>query len=310
MTGWPPALAGSPAAVVIERAIAGQRLAHSLLLHGDDLAMLAAAAGAIAGRLLGAEAAGHPDCFTLRPAGKMRQIGADATRELIGRVQMSPAVAAYKVAILHEVDRMNAAAANIFLKTLEEPPARTVLLLLTSHPYALLPTIRSRCLHFKFQAVGTAAAVGSPDWSAWLEDYRAWISRLAGGPPDKAGAADPILALYGLVARFGSILHRAPEEAWERQKQSLPPDLDEDEQVAIETGLANGLRARLLAEVEEATRDYARTRQDGDEGVACRAFPAAIARLERDVRLLRFNLNELAALEDFLLASLRIWTRR
>ena len=76
----------------------------------------------------------------------MRQISADATRELIAKVQVSAAVAPRKVAILHEVDRMNTAAANVFLKTLEEPPANTTLLLLTTRPYALLPTIRSRCL--------------------------------------------------------------------------------------------------------------------------------------------------------------------
>src|SRR5665213_1205433 len=128
---WPPALAGTPAVAVIERAIGRHRLGHSLLLHGDDLDMLQAVAQAIADRLLNARGGakdpahrslgegGHPDCFMLRPEGKSRQITADATRELIAHVQKSPAVAPYKVAILVEADRMNASAANIFLKTLE-----------------------------------------------------------------------------------------------------------------------------------------------------------------------------------------------
>ena len=74
--------------VVIEQALARERLAHSLLLHGDDLDTLVLVARAIADRLLN-EPAGtdghfraakqHPDCFVLRPAGKMRQIvGAEA----------------------------------------------------------------------------------------------------------------------------------------------------------------------------------------------------------------------------------------
>ena len=158
---WPPELAGTPAVGVIEQAISRQRLGHSLLLHGDSLDILVSVAHAIADRLLnppgaaaasrrGVAAGSHPDCFVLRPAGKMRLITADATRELISRVQMSAGVGLRKVAIIHEADRMNAAAANIFLKTLEEQPAHTTLLLLTTHPYALLPTIRSRCLHFKF----------------------------------------------------------------------------------------------------------------------------------------------------------------
>ena len=47
-------------------------------------------------------AGGHPDLFQLRPAGKMRQISADTTRELIGKVQVTSAVAGHKVAIIHE----------------------------------------------------------------------------------------------------------------------------------------------------------------------------------------------------------------
>lgn len=317
MTAWPPAIAGTPAAAVLERAIAGSRLAHSLLLHGDEPELLSGAAAAIAARLLGAEAAprsdfgieGHPDCFVLRPAGKMRQISAEATRDLIGKVQVSPTQASCKVAILHEVDRMNLAAANIFLKTLEEPPARTVLILLTTRPYALLPTIRSRCFHFRLGVRRPAAsAPEDAPWSAWIVDYRSLLGRLSAGRPDKAAAADHVMAVYGLVARFGVILRRAVEQSWEKQKGGLPAELDEEEKLAIETGLANGLRARLLAEVAEATRDYVRGLPPGNEIPARRAFPAAIARLEHDASLLRLNLNESAALEDFLLASLRIWS--
>src|ERR1019366_1888251 len=127
-TPWPPALAGTPAVAVIERAIARSRLSHSLLLHGDDPDTLVAVALAIADRLLNAKGASahfppdqHPDCFALRPAGKMRIISVDATRELIGKVQVSAAVAPRKVAILHEVDRMNTAAANVFSRRSRNP---------------------------------------------------------------------------------------------------------------------------------------------------------------------------------------------
>jgi len=314
-TPWPAALAGSPVVAVIEQAIARQRLSHSLLLHGDDQETLAAVALAIADRLLNVPAASaafppdqHPDCFMLRPAGKMRQISADATRELIGKVQVSPAVAPRKVAILHEVDRMNTAAANVFLKTLEEPPAHTTLLLLTTRPYALLPTIRSRVLHFRFPAAAPATVAAG--WTAWLDDYRGWLGRLTQGVSGKAAIADQVFTLYGLVARFGAVLDFATAEVWKQQKEKLPPDLADDEQVAIETGIANGLRARLFAEIEAATRGFALPRlAAGDEGMR-RAYPAAVEKLEHNVGLLRLNLNESAALEDFLLSSLRLWTQR
>ena len=314
-TPWPAALAGTPAVAVIEQAIARQRLSHSLLLHGDDHDTLVAVALAIADRLLNVKGASanfppdqHPDCFMLRPAGKMRQISADATRELINKVQVSAAVAPRKVAILHEVDRMNAAAANVFLKTLEEPPANTTLLLLTTRPYALLPTIRSRVLHFRFPSAATALAADG--WTAWLADYRAWLARLGEGVSGKPAVADQIFTLYGLVARFSAVLDFATGEIWKQQKEKLPPDLEDDEQVAIETGIANGLRARLFAEIEAATRAFALPRLVAGDEATRRAFTAAIGKLEHNAGLLRVNLNEAAALEDFLLTSLRLWTKR
>jgi DNA polymerase III subunit delta' len=324
---WPPALAGTPAVAVIERALERQRLAHSLLLHGDDHDTLVTIAHAIADRLLnGPEAVAkfppeaHPDCFNLRPAGKMRLIGAEAVRGLIGKVQVSPAVAPRKVAILHEADRLNLAAANIFLKTLEEPPPHTTLLLLTTRPYALLPTIRSRVLHFRFPTAATLITVAG--WPAWLDHYRAWLGRLADSVTDKRAATGHVLTLYGLLARFGKILDDATAAALAAQKEKLSAELDEDEQIALETGLANGLRARLLAEIETATSTFALPRLsavavDHSRGScpepsrgASRSLSAAVENLEHAAGLLRLNLNESAALEEFLLTSLRLWARR
>ena len=314
---WPPSLVGTPSVAVIEQAISRQRLSHSLLLSGGDLDTLTLVANAIADRLLNGlkptdghrfPPDQHPDCFVLRPAGKMRQISADATRDLIGKVQVSGSVSLRKVAIVHECDRMNVAAANVFLKTLEEPPANTTILLLTTRPYALLPTIRSRCLNFRFP---TGPASYSPDgWSAWLTDYQAWLGRLVEGISDKKAVADTLLAAYGLIARFGAVLDFATGEVWKQQKERLPADLADDEQVAIETGIANGLRARLFIEIEQATRAFALPRLQVNDAATNRALTAAIEKLEQAVGLLRLNLNESAALEEFMLTSLRLWTRR
>jgi DNA polymerase-3 subunit delta' len=317
---WPSALAGTPAIDVIERAIATKRLSHSLLLTAGDPETLTAVALAIADRLLNAPVDAqramparfapdqHPDSFFLRPAGKMRQISADATRTLIGKLQVSPTLAPRKVAIIFDCDRMHIAAANVFLKTLEEPPANTVLLMLTTRPYALLPTIRSRCLHFRFP---TDAAGFAPDgWSAWVSDYRAWLEKLSGGLGDKKIVTDAIFAMYGLVARFGSILDAATTASWDLQKGKLPAELDKDEQEAVETGIANGLRARLFVEIEQATREFALPKLRENDDITRRALTGAIERLEHAVSLLRVNLNESAALEEFMLSSLRLWTRR
>jgi DNA polymerase-3 subunit delta' len=356
---WPESLAGTPAVVVIEHALERDRLAHGLLLHGDDLDTLVLVAHAIADRLLnepderssprrlvaaersdggslgeGGPAAGspttrrfppeqHPDCFTLRPSGKMRfiRIGkADGPepgtmREFLRKLSVSPALATRKVGIIYEADRMNVETSNAFLKTLEEPPGRTTLLLLTTRPYALLPTIRSRCLHFRFPALSTEALAEIDEatrqaWRQWKTDYQAWLTRLTEGVTDRAAVAGQVFGLYGLVARFNATLAGATDKIWQTQKAKLPPDLDEDEQVAVETGIANGIRQKLFSEIEQATLAFARPRLAAGDGAVRGALAGAVGELERCAGLFRVNLHESAALEQFLLTSLRLWSKR
>lgn len=315
VSAWPEAIAGSPAVSVIERAISQKRLSHSLLLQGEDIATLLAIAHAMADRILNVSGASghfppsqHPDCFHLRPAGKMRQISADATRALISKVQVSPSVSPNKVAIIQEADRMNLPAANIFLKTLEEPPRNTSLILLTTRPYALLPTIRSRVQYFRFPSV--LELFQGTGWGEWMSDYQAWITRLTAGTTTKQGASDHLFSLYGLVARFGLVLEQATAATWETQKSAMPEDLEDDEKVAIETGISNGIRARLFGDIERATRAFALPHLNKGEGAIRRPFAATVDALEHSFGLLSLNLNESTALEDFMLATLRIWTRR
>ena len=308
---------------VIERAINRQRLAHSLLLHGENLGTLAIVAHAIADRLLNDPRHNtqnfppkqHPDFHALRPAGKMRLIDVGSTRELIGKMQISCAISTRKVAVIYEADRMNTAAANVFLKTLEEPTPSTTILLLTTRPYALLPTIRSRCLHFRFTDSGSEALIDADEatqelWRSTRTDYAAWLQQLAAGKPDKRTIADQVMGVYGLITRFNAILGAATETIWKTQQAKLPEDLDDDEQIAIETGIANGIRQKLFIEIEQATRTFAQERLlAGDDSVR-RALTASIEKLEHNAGLLRVNFNESAAFEDFLLTSLRLWSMR
>jgi DNA polymerase-3 subunit delta' len=245
----------------------------------------------------------------------MRLIDVGSTRALIGKMQISCAISTRKVAVIYEADRMNTPAANVFLKTLEEPTPSTTILLLTTRPYALLPTIRSRCLHFRFTDSGSEALIDADEatqelWRSTRTDYAAWLQQLAAGKPDKRTIADQVMGVYGLITRFNAILGAATETIWKTQQAKLPDDLDDDEQIAIETGIANGIRQKLFIEIEQATRTFAQERLlAGDDSVR-RALTASIEKLEHNAGLLRVNFNESAAFEDFLLTSLRLWSMR
>ena len=124
------------------------RLHHGLLFRGDNLLFLEQAARKLCQEILCIDnyTAEHPDLFHLRPTGKARIITVEKTRHLLNNLYRTGHQGSKKVAIIYEADRMRKEAANAFLKTLEEPPAGTYLLLLTTRPYSILPTIRSRTL--------------------------------------------------------------------------------------------------------------------------------------------------------------------
>jgi len=88
----------------------------------------------------------HPDVVLLAPNGPLRLFQIEQARYLKEALTFVPAGGRKKVFLLPDADRMDAAAANSLLKSLEEPPPHAVLLLTTSREAALLPTIRSRCV--------------------------------------------------------------------------------------------------------------------------------------------------------------------
>ena len=97
----------------------------------------------------------HPDLQFIRPEGSLLKIG--QIRELQKQIIYEPLEARRKIYILADTERMNPEAENCLLKTLEEPPAASVLILLTSNIQALLPTTRSRCQILQFHPMPTQA---------------------------------------------------------------------------------------------------------------------------------------------------------
>ena len=92
----------------------------------------------------------HADIHLVEPLPDKRDISIDQLRELQRDLALRPYEAPRKVCLLDPAERMSVNAANSLLKTLEEPPGRAIIILLTENADALLPTIRSRCQLVRF----------------------------------------------------------------------------------------------------------------------------------------------------------------
>lgn len=91
------------------------------------------------------QAATHPDLLHLEPEDEGKAIGVDQIRALITKLLLKPQFETQRVVIIHPAEQMNRAAANAFLKCLEEPTERTSIILVTAKPHMLPATISSRC---------------------------------------------------------------------------------------------------------------------------------------------------------------------
>jgi len=96
------------------------------------------------------EQGAHPDVRQIAPEGAGGQVKVEAVRQVVAESPFRPFEGRKRVYIFETADRMNPTAANTLLKTLEEPPPWTVLILLTTNEAAILPTLLSRCQRIRF----------------------------------------------------------------------------------------------------------------------------------------------------------------
>lgn len=188
------------------------RLHHAWLLTGPEGIGKATFAYRAARRLLGAKAAptygllgADPEdpvsrqivaqsCADLlvlgRPVvdGKVkRDIPVDLARKAPEFFSKAPASAPYRVAIVDAADDMNANAANALLKTLEEPPERGVLFLISHSPGRLLPTLRSRCRRLAFRSWSETDVARFVSRQAGVDGQEAaQLAAMSGGAPGAA----------------------------------------------------------------------------------------------------------------------------
>jgi DNA polymerase-3 subunit delta' len=207
--------AQSQGVLLLQRSLARGRLGHAYLFSGDQIEALEGLARSLAKTLnclhpittngLATDCCdeclsckkitdeNHPDIHWARPESKSRVITIDQMRDMMREIQLKPAEAPFKVAVIVGADRLNPQAANAFLKTLEEPPPKSVMILLTTEPSRILETILSRCLRLNFSA--ETARTLAPEQAVWLQQF-------------SAAAAAEQKSLFGRYRLLDSLLQR------------------------------------------------------------------------------------------------------
>lgn len=198
-----------PQQAAFHAAFASGRLHHAWLLAGPEGVGKRAFADATALTVLsdaerfgGGEgspaahliaAGSHPDLKLLereaRDDGRLKaEVLIDQVRALAALTQGTSGMGGWRVVIADPVDALNRAASNALLKSLEEPPARTLFLLVSHAPGRLLPTIRSRCRRLRFDPLGeadTRAVIAARARDATEAEHDA-LTALADGAPGRA----------------------------------------------------------------------------------------------------------------------------
>jgi DNA polymerase III subunit delta' len=253
-------------AQLLQRSLERDRLAHAYLFAGNSLGELEAMARTLAktvnclspprraasGLPLDScdhcdschriDQYNHPDVSWIRPESKSRVVTIDVIRELMQTVNLKPTVAAFKVGVIVAADRLNVQAANAFLKTLEEPPPKSLLILLTTEPQRMLETILSRCLRLSFAETGLKFDASHTEW---LSTFTSMAATGAGG----------LLARYRLM---GLIMKRLAQQRQDIEK-ALSARSPLERYDDLESNMRDKLEDELAAAVEA---EYRRQRTD------------------------------------------------
>lgn len=329
---------------LLQRSLERGRLGHAYLFTGHDLAELQAIAQTLAKTLNCRQPArggngvaidccdeclncrkiaggNHADVHWVRPESKSRIISVDQMRELMHEINLKPTEAEYKVAVIVAADRLNVQGANAFLKTLEEPPPKSVLILLATEPQRLLETIVSRCLRLNFAGDGPRPlAPAEMEWLAAFSEMAALEQKsLLGRYRLMDVLLQKLTALKSAIDE--SLTARSPLQRYNDVEKDLREKWEDELAAAIEAEYRRQ-RTDLLAIVQRWLRDVWLTavsggkkegaadllnfpRLAGTQRVAARISAGAAMEnlqiIEATQRLLHTNVQEALALEVGLL---------
>ena len=122
----------------------------------------------------------------------------------------------------------------------------------------------------------------------------------------------PIFSAYGLTSGLLRMIREKSEEECKIAVKSLESQLDEKEKDAFETGIRKSIRSQFLSELSDVTATIAIKAGRSSDKISLLSGKLArvIENLEKNTRLLEVNLKDEAAMEDFYLSSLRIWSAK
>ncbi len=126
----------------------------------------------------------HPDLFRLVPQGASLKI--EQIRDIKESLHYLPVEGQHKVCIMEDADLLTLPAANSLLKILEEPPSHLVFILLTARPWALLPTVLSRCSHFTLKPLQPQEMTALLEREGKHTEKQDLLFLLSGGNPGQA----------------------------------------------------------------------------------------------------------------------------
>ncbi len=322
---------------LLERSLAQGRLGHAYLFAGDRIEELESVARTLAktlncqnpirqnGRAVDCcdacaschkiDKETHADVHWARPESKSRVITVDQTRGLMREIQLKPTEAEFKVSVIVGADRLKLEAANAFLKTLEEPPQKSILILLSTVPQRILETIVSRCLRLNFFSERRGL---EPDQAEWLAKFSAVAVEEQKSFLGRYRLLDVLLQkLAEIRAATGETLGaRSPLEKYEEIEKDLREKWEEELAAAVESEYRRR-RADLLMLVQSWLRDvWLHTLAAGSGLLSFPEIAGAkevagrisgrqalenLQTLERTQRLLHTNVQEALALEVGLL---------
>jgi DNA polymerase-3 subunit delta' len=287
-------MTASQATDLLRRSLANGRLGHAYLFVGGTIESLEAHATELARTLncqsppatgetgiplepcgdciacRKVDSGNFPDLDFVRPEKKSRIISIEQIRNLTRKVSLKPTEGRYKVAIITGADRMPGPTFNAFLKTLEEPPERTVFILLTVHPDRLGETVRSRCMRVNFG--------GEADVQLEASDA-AWLNSFVGM---SAETGEGLMGRYRLLGKLMEHLAAKRDTIEETQEEASPLNRYAD----IEPTLREKLKEELKASIEA---EYRRQRGQFLTGLQWWLRDVWLAALRQGRELLHFQ---------------------